>query len=309
MTAGEQASTVSGAQFQLAAGELQAAIASVGASLRRLTWRGRDLVLPFEADEIRPHFRGCVLAPWPNRVAGGRWRWDGVEHQLSVTEPERGHALHGLVCWSDWDATHVSESSVTLSTALAAQAGYPFPLDLALTWTVDGAGLLAQLSAHNRGQVAAPFGCGIHPYLVAPSGRLDAWTLTIPADRVLEVDASLIPTRLADVPGVFDFRGPRPIGGARIDHAFTDIASAGGVSAVTLTDPDGAGVRMVFGADTPWVQICTSDWPSQSGDRAGLGVEPMTCPPNALATGVDLIVLEPDETVTRWWRIEPVEGG
>ena len=36
---------------------------------------------------------GCVLVPWPNRVAGATWQG----HQLEVTEPARGNAIHGLV--------------------------------------------------------------------------------------------------------------------------------------------------------------------------------------------------------------------
>ena len=74
----------------------EAVIASVGASLRSLTYEGRDLVVPFDADEVRPAYRGATLAPWPNRVVDGRYTFGGVEQQLPLTEPARGHALHGL---------------------------------------------------------------------------------------------------------------------------------------------------------------------------------------------------------------------
>ncbi|HWS52387.1 MAG TPA: galactose mutarotase, partial [Microbacterium sp.] len=80
----------------------EAVIASVGASLRSLTFDGRDLVVPFDADEVRPNYRGTTLAPWPNRVVDGRYRFGGVEHRLPLTEPERGHALHGLLAWADY---------------------------------------------------------------------------------------------------------------------------------------------------------------------------------------------------------------
>jgi aldose 1-epimerase len=39
--------------------------------------------------------------------------------------------------------------------------------------------------------------------------------------------------------------------------------------------------------------------------RAGIAIEPMTCPPNALRTGVDLIELEPSETWRGTWGIAP----
>ena len=106
---------LSGEQFELSAGDYRATIASVGASLRELTWQGRHLVVPFDAHEIRPDYRGAVLAPWPNRVVDGKYQFDGLEHQLALTEPERGHALHGLVVWQDFTGAHVYAEKCTAS--------------------------------------------------------------------------------------------------------------------------------------------------------------------------------------------------
>jgi len=55
-----------------------AVITAVGASLRELQFRGRDLVVPFDAGAVRPLYRGAVIAPWPNRIADGRYDFDGV---------------------------------------------------------------------------------------------------------------------------------------------------------------------------------------------------------------------------------------
>ena len=54
---------LSGEQFELSAGDFRATIASVGASLRELTWQGRHLVVPFDAHEIRPDYRGARMRP------------------------------------------------------------------------------------------------------------------------------------------------------------------------------------------------------------------------------------------------------
>ena len=105
---------ISGWQAQIGCGDYQAQIASVGASLRALTCRGRDLVAPFDADIVRPVFRGAVLVPWPNRVVGGRYVFDGQVHQLPINEPDRGNALHGLAAWADWLPIRCDRSSVTL---------------------------------------------------------------------------------------------------------------------------------------------------------------------------------------------------
>jgi aldose 1-epimerase len=105
-------SSPSGAGFELRAGPYTAGVRAVGASLQRLRHDDRDLVLPFGDDELRPAFRGVVLAPWPNRVGDGRWTWRGDEHQLPLTEPRLGHALHGLVAWAALTATDADERSV-----------------------------------------------------------------------------------------------------------------------------------------------------------------------------------------------------
>src|SRR5918997_2662351 len=121
---------LSGQQFRLSAGDYQATIASVGASLRELIWQGRHLVIPFQPDEVRPLYRGAVLAPWPNRVVDGRYGFDGVEHQLALTEPDRGHALHGLVAWHGFAVGSQDPYAVALGATIPAQAGYPFRLEV-----------------------------------------------------------------------------------------------------------------------------------------------------------------------------------
>src|SRR4051812_10944715 len=298
----------SGRQYTLRHGDAVAEVASVGASLRSLAVGGRDLILPFGADEVRPLFRGSVLAPWPNRIAGGRWTYRGEEQQLAITEPSRGHALHGLAAWLDWNELDSTADSVTLGTTIIPQLGYPFQFDLTMRWSLEGSALVGRLPAVSAGSEDAPFGCSIHPYLVAPSGPMDEWSLHVPGTHELQVDDDLIPTVLAPVPEAHDFREPRPIGDAAIDHAFHGFDFADGVCAVSLLDQKGDGVRVVFAPETPWVQVCTSDWPGRVGHRAGVAVEPMTCPPNAFATSPEMYLVAPGETTTAWWRLEAVRA-
>jgi aldose 1-epimerase len=297
----------SGPGFDLAAGPYAATVRSVGASLQRLRAGGRDLVLPFGDDEMRPFFRGAVLAPWPNRVIGGRWRWQDADLELPLTEPARGHALHGLVAWLAWTPVEHTTTTVALSTTVWPQPGYPFCLDLEARCTLDpDDGLLWELRAVNAGQEPAPYGCGIHPYLVAPAGTVDDWRLHLPARSELLTDDRLAPTTLAPVGPEHDFRTARPVGDAQVDNAFTDVAFDGGEASATVLDADGVGARLTFGPTTPWVQVCTSDWRGEPGYRAGLAVEPMTCPPDALRSGTDLVVLDAGEAHRTWWRIAAV---
>lgn len=305
----------SGTQHVLRSGDYLAVVASVGASLRVLRHRGplgeRDLVVPFDADEVRPAYRGVSLAPWPNRIVDGRYRFGGVDYVLPLTEPERGHALHGLVSWLDFEAVDTGADYVTLAAEIEPQAGYPWRLAVESTYRLTPEGLEQTVAATNLSDTVAPFGVSGHPYLVAGPGRVDDWTLELPADVVLDVtDDRLIPTSERPVdasePERFDFREARRIGDARIDHAFTGLRRESGIARVRVTDASGSGVMMAWDEACPWVQIHTADVPGRAADRIGLAVEPMTCPPDAFNSENSLIYLDPGSRAGGRWTIAAI---
>lgn len=296
---------LSGRQHLLRHGDYTAVVASVGASLRELRYAGHHLTRHYDADEIRPQYRGALLVPWPNRVVDGTYDFDGTTHQLSLTEPERGHALHGLLAWDEWETVEHSEASVRLRATVVPQKGYPFRLSVEVQYSLDDDGLTTTVTSVNTGPDAAPYGVGPHPYLVASDGPVDEWTLTLPADTVLEVtEDRLIPTSLAAVTGDFDFRSPTRIGTAFLDHAFTDVGYADDLATVSVTGADGTGAAVSFGRDLPWVQVHTGDLPGNPPEsRGSLAVEPMTCPPDAFNSGTNLLVLAPGNSHSVSWRI------
>ncbi len=305
---------LSGTQHALRSGDYDAVVASVGASLRTLTHQGRDLVVPFDADEVRMGYRGATLAPWPNRVVDGVYTFDGEERLLALTEPARGHALHGLAGWLSFEAIDKGPDHVTLAATIEPQTSYPWRIEVETTFALSADGVTQTVRARNVGTSAAPWGTGPHPYLVAGPSALDTWTLRLAASDVLQVDERLSPTELravdVDDPERFDFRAPRVIGAVEIDHAYTGLArDADGLTAVRVTDPSGTGVEMTWDAACPWVQIHTADKGiGKPGHRAGLAVEPMTCAPDAYnadkyAFDTGLIRLEPGEVAEASWRI------
>jgi aldose 1-epimerase len=57
----------------------------------------------------------------------------------------------------------------------------------------------------------------------------------------------------------------------------------------------------------PYYMLFSGDTlPEMSSRRRSLAVEPMTCAPNAFASGDGLIVLEPGESVVSRWGIAPL---
>lgn len=301
---------LSGRQLALAGHGYEAVIASVGATLRTLTHDGRDLVVPFDADEVRPAYRGATLAPWPNRVVDGRYAFDGVQHRLPLTEPARGHALHGLVGWLEFADRVVESDRVVLAAAIEPQAGYPFRVEVEVEYRLGADGLTQVVTGRNLGPDAAPWGTGPHPYLVADApGRsaVDSWTLSLPASEVLTVTPDrLIPIAVeaVDRHPQWDFRTPRPIGATFIDHAFTALDRDGGLARVEVRAADGTGTAISWDEACPWVQVHTADTPHDAAThRIGLAVEPMTCAPDAFTSGAGLVTLASGESHAASWTI------
>ena len=297
---------LTGTQYEIEAGDYRATVTELGAGLRGLRFGDTSIVTGFDADELPPHGAGQLLTPWPNRVDGGRYTFDGEDQQLALSEPARGNAIHGLTRWAPWTRTAHDQDEVTLRGLPHGQQGYPFAVQTDVTYRVDAeSGLHVTVTATNKGSRPAPWGTGAHPYLTTGTRTIDECELALPADRWQPVDDRLIPSGPAqDVSGTgFDLRTARKLAGVQLDHAFTGLRrESDGLAWVRLTG-GGLTTAMWMDAANPWLQVFTSDPLEEERRRAAVAVEPMTCPPNAFASGEDLIVLQPRESVTVRWGI------
>ena len=295
----------SGAQFEITDGDQRATIVEVGAGLREYEVAGRPVVDPYPVDAMCDGGHGAPLIPWPNRLADGRYRFDGADHQLALTEPTKGNAIHGLVRWRPWRAITRERRRVVMGTRLFPRSGYPFALELRLAYALGPDGLEVETTATNLGDRACPYGAGHHPYLSPGVGGLvDDCRLEVPAaTRILTDPDRQLPVGREPVDGTaYDFRAARPLGPLRIDDPFTDLRrEADGRATTRLTGPDGACAELWIDEHHPIFEIFTGDTLSPARRRRGLGVEPMTCPPNAFRTAEELIRLEPGEALTTHW--------
>ena len=236
--------------------------------------------------------------PWPNRVAGGTYSWEGVSYDLPVDEHAFGTSLHGFVAFQEWEIAEADASSVLLRTLIPARYSYPWTLVASARYSLDPElGLAVELSATNIGEGIAPYGVGFHPYLAVDGVRVDDLELENPASIIYEADASMIPVAPHDVASFgLDFRSPTLIGTSLLDHAFGGLPE--GTWTVTLRDP-ASGVGVSLSSDAPWLQVYSAD----NIDRVGVAVEPMSCPPNAFNSGTDIIALARGDSYTLRARI------
>jgi aldose 1-epimerase len=289
----------SGTQIELSFDDQRAVVTEVGAGLRTYSAGDREVLDGYPPDELAGSGRGQLLIPWPNRIRDGAYELDGRRHQLPLNELERDNAIHGLVRWSSWNITERAAGRVVLGHVLRPQPGYPFTLELRVEYSLSREGLAVRTTATNAGADACPYGAGAHPYLAVGAGGVDEAVLRVPARVVLEADERGIPVGSASVEGTeLDFRKPRPIGRARLDHCFTNLDGG----------EDGR-VRVELGRTTlwadesyPYLMVFTGDGLPKA-ERRSLAVEPMTCAPNAFSSGDGLVVLEPGESHAAAWGI------
>jgi len=131
--------------------------------------------------------------------------------------------------------------------------------------------------------------------------------LCVRATEWLDVDARSIPTRRRPVEGSpVDFRRPRQIGSAHVDHAFTGLERDGEGIARVLLRAGRQELRIWLDRSFGFVQVFTGDTlPDRSRRRLGIAVEPTSSAPNAFNNGDGLIVLPPGGSFEGRWGVSP----
>jgi aldose 1-epimerase len=294
----------SGEQFEITNGAQLATIVEVGGGIREYAVAGRDVLDPYPLQAICDGAHGAPLIPWPNRLADGRYRFEEVDYQVALTEPTKHNAIHGFLRWRPWRAVERAPGRVVMGTRLYPLDGYPFALDVDVVYELSDAGLTVSSTAVNIGEQTCPYAAGQHPYLSPGSGLIDDCELQVPAATRILTDAERqLPTGKEPVEGTpFDFRNARRLGEERLDFAFTDLIRGEDGRAVTrLAAPDGKCAELWVDEHYPIVELYTGDTLAPARRRRGLGVEPMTCAPNAFQSGEGLIALEPGQSITTRW--------
>lgn len=263
-----------------------------------------------DADELErcPSSRSAIMAPFANRIADARYTFDGKSYDMQPGVATQRGIRHGFVRTVDFDIarTHADDlgAQVTFATSCirpGAFDGYPFAIDLAMSYTLDSKGLSLAVSMRNVGEAAAPCFFGWHPYFRFEGSEPDAWVLQVPASQLVRTSPELIPLpgaeafqSLDQAPSALDFRKAKPIGPTKIDNAYADLVrDADGRVRTRLHDP-ASGLRISMWQERGVVLVFTADTVSRDVRRS-VALEPMESMSNAFNRPdcADAIRLEP----------------
>lgn len=293
-----------GDQYEIAAGERRAVVTEVGATLRAYSVDGRDVVRGFGVEEVIHGGRGQQLLPWPNRIRDGRYDFAGTTQQLSLSEPARHNAIHGLVRTVPWQLVTHTADRVEQRVRVYPQSGWPGAIEATIAHSVGDQGVVTDLAVTNIGATAVPFGYAAHPYLTVGEDTVDDVVIEVPAERYLVVDDRLLPVDLVLVEGrPEDLRSAEVLGTRRFDTALTGLARGTDGRWRARLSRGERWAELWAGAGLDWIQVFTGN------DRRDLSIalEPMTCGPNAFNPGPthdEMVVLEPGAEVAYSWGID-----
>jgi aldose 1-epimerase len=241
-----------------------------------------------------------VLFPFPNRIAGGRFNFEGTAYQLPLNEATGQHAIHGFTPRNPWRVIDTSAESAAasitgefrLSRDLPASASlWPADFILRLTYRLSANALEVHALVENPDSRPLPFGLGYHPYFclpTAPNAPADDLLLYSAARVLWEADEAIPTGRRLPIPSELDFRSPRPVGGAALDRLFTDLFDSEAETSVPVAwigHPAASG-RLVVECPEAFRELLIFTPPH----RKAVAIEPYTCTtdaPNLTERGIE----------------------
>ncbi|WP_100610099.1 aldose epimerase family protein [Confluentibacter lentus] len=289
----------------------------------------KDIVLGFDSIHKYqmpgvPYF-GALIGRFGNRIANAKFSLDGTEYTLAANDGK--NHLHGGVKGFDkvvWTAAEESTDS-TASLVLTylskdMEEGYPGNLETKVTYTLSNDNTLdvvyeattdkktiVNLTQHSYFNLSGDFSKTILDH-----------EITINSDKLVPVDATLIPTgQLTDVTNTpFDFRQAKTIGkdigvkdeqlkrGGGYDHCWVlNNQNEGMRLAATAYDPT-SGRLLEIATDEPGIQLYTGNFldgtlPSKQGGtyahRTGFCLETQHYPDSPNQKDFPSVVLSPGE--------------
>lgn len=241
-------------------------------------------------------FKGAKLSPFPNRIAGGKYSFNGESYKLRTNDSKGNNALHGFVFNKPFELVGHSEGQFECSAEFSyahngKDAGFPFPFKINIEYVFSQDGLECETNIVNTGTTPMPLGDGWHPYFKTGT-KADRLQLCLPKAKLVELDDNLIPTgKLLEFKDFEDCLVA--IGNREFDTCLALETNGHDTTYFELYDPDRDISLSIWQESGPgkynYVQLYIPQ------DRQSIAIEPMTCAPDAFNNNMGLITLQPGE--------------
>ena len=223
--------------------------AHAGGSLARFAVDRADILRPGRGVQ-----GGCYpLVPYSNRIANGRFTFEGRDIVVPANWRGLRHPMHGDGWARPWTVVRSGPAYAEILYEHDGASGWPFRYEARQTFLLREHEFVATIAIENREPRAVPAGLGLHPFFVRDPDS----ELFFHADEVWLADAEVLPTRCVTVPEVWDFeQGRRP------DDVALDNCFAGWNGRATLGWPS-RGLRLAVEASSPFRHVVVYTPPGQ----------------------------------------------
>lgn len=248
-----------------------------------------------------------LLFPYPNRISGGQYSWNGRDYQLTpdrVPFDKTGNAIHGFCIDRAWRIVSQSQSSVAAVFRISVDAPerlnlWPADAEIEVTYELNGACLRSIIKVHNPSQQSLPWGFGTHAYFRLPlssASSAEQCTIYAPVSRLWELDECLPSGKTRAVSDRANLSLSPAFGGLKLDDVYAGVTAENGNVICRITDP-AAKLMVEQRCSTAFREIVafTPAWVT------AVCLEPYTCVTDAInlqQKGIDagLHILPPCET-------------
>lgn len=285
-----------------------------------------DIALGFTKAEDyfngNPYFFGAIIGRYGNRIKEGKFNLDGKDYQLTVNDGP--NSLHGGKGFDKrvWTAEipDANQPSIKLSyTSKDGEEGYPGNLQVSVVYTLTDDNAL-EITYDANTDKKTIINLTQHSYfnLAGTFETIEDHVLELKADKMIPVDATLIPTgELKPVKGTaFDFTTPKVIGkdiaandeqlkkGQGYDHCWVFTDASKDVREVGSLYHPASGRFMQVYTDQPSVQFYSGNFLDGTKDnkngkkyekRSGLCLETQHYPDSPNQKAFPTTVLNPGE--------------
>ena len=297
-------------EFLINSASASVRVSPYGGSLRGM-WLGEtEIVSSYSGAAAKLGGQGDLLIPFPGRVGGASYAFDGIRHQLQINDKDGPNAIHGFMRTLIWETIVQEPNRAVFTAELRGAEGYPFEIkaevEYLLTASETSAELTCRATVTNIGTKNCPAAIGFHPYFSA-NGPIDDCLLELPVESYLDF-VNLIPTgKVLNVEGTdLDFRASAPIGSTKFNTCYLNPKrDADGKTRFKLVRPDGVTTVVWMDEALDYVVVYSGDPLPEPHRRKSLAIEPMSCGSDAFNHPQwGLWSLRPGDIRTVTWGVE-----
>ncbi len=257
-----------------------AVISPLGGAICQLLINDFEIVPEFSLADPLKYIYGHTLAPWPNRLQNASYEFAGESYSFSDLDAQN-NKNHGLLLNEVFEVRSHMTDQLVLGYRFGEHDGYPFAIDLEITFALTESALEVDARVTNHGDLA-PFAIGFHPYLLTGNEfelTSDVIGRSVQNERMLPIGVDSIGSlKLTQLSAEL----------SSLDHCFV------GGSRVTISRPDGA-VAVEALENLPYFMMYR---PSDQLAGAGpvIAVEPQSSMANVFRDDIESVLLEPGQT-------------